>query len=572
MIQSSRWLLRLQWRIIPVFPAVLITLLYIPAEAAKKSKSKQPAPVIRFIVIDPKDVFDPNVPGEGKWPFTWANALHIRTKDPVIRRELLVKPGDRADRDLLDESERILRAMTFIKDARIRTVPVGDGRVDLIVETHDTWTTQPQANFGSEGGRNEFDMGFLEENFLGYGKAVSYFYKDHPEGVSRQYAYSDPQLLNTRGKLTTQFDDTPTGTQQHVTLERPFYSLETKWAGGATWHHTDEVQKVITNGAESNAFGRDHHDADAFIGRRLNRDPLSAHRLSLHYQYFSDYFTRELNTVAGTLPPNKTITGPSLRWDWVQSNFIKETFVDRAERVEDINLGHQVILSAGYSGKRFGATEEAIPLTFADSFGLGKEGQGFFLGSYGMTGRMNTYAPGQDGGKLKNTLYFMNANYYKHLPTEFPFTGVVHMESAYAQDIDLENQLVLGGENGLRGFEADAFTGNKSILMNVEGRAFYPHEVLHLAYLGGAAFVDAGQVQPQGRPYSFKDVRASIGVGLRIALTRSTEGSVYRFDVAYALGPIQQDKRIVFSIAAGQGFNRAANAYAKFPGLPIKTD
>jgi outer membrane protein assembly factor BamA len=573
MTQSSRCLFRLQWRIILVLPAVLVALLCIPAEPAKKSRARQTAPVIRFIIIDPKDVFDPNVPGEGQFPFTWANALHIRTKDHVVRRELLVKPGDRANPDLLEESERILRALTFIKDARIKTVPVGDGRVDVLVETHDTWTTQPQANFGSEGGENEFEMGFLEENLLGYGKSISYFYKDHPEGISRQYSYSDPQLFRTRTKFTSQFDDTPTGTQQHLGIERPFYSLETKWAGGGVWHHTDEDQQIIENGVQTNTFGRDHHDADVFVGRRLNRDPLSVHRLSLHYTYFSDFFTRELETATTEeLPENKTITGPSLRWDWVQSNFIKETFIDRAERVEDFNLGHQVILAAGYSGQQFGATEEAVPITFADSFGMGKEGRGFFLGSYGMTGRMSTYGISNEGGKLQNTLYFLNANYYKHLPTEFPFTGVLHFESAYVQNIDEENQLELGGDNGLRGFEAHAFTGNKSLLMNIEGRAYYPHEIFHLAYIGGAAFVDAGQVQPPGSPYTWKDVHASIGVGFRIALTRSTEGSVYRFDVAYALGPIQQDNRIVFSIAAGQGFKKAGNSYEKFPGVPVKSD
>jgi hemolysin activation/secretion protein len=145
------------------------------------------------------------------------------------------------------------------------------------------------------------------------------------------------------------------------------------------------------------------------------------------------------------------------------------------------------------------------------------------------------------------------------------------MESAYVRQMDRENQLELGGDTGLRGFKATSFTGNKSVLVNVEGRAYYPHEVLHLAYIGGAMFVDAGQVQPPNQSFTTKDARASVGVGLRIALTRSTEGGVYRFDVAYALGPVNDD-RIVFSISSGQGFNRNANTFAKFPGLPISKD
>lgn len=538
------------------------------AFAAKKSRPNSSAPVVRNIYINAKNVFDPSIPGEDHWPYTWANALHIRTREHVIRREMLIKPGERAYPDVLEESERVLRALEFIKDARIRSVPVGEGKVDLYVETGDTWTTQPEMDFGHEGEENRFAAGFTEENLLGLGKGASYFYKDDPDGVSHQYLYKDPQLFGTRARMTTVFDDTPTGTKERVEIAQPFYSLLTKTAGGGGWNHNIGQQSVITNGVETNRYNRNHHDADLFVGRLLNRNPYNVHRLTLHYSYVTDRFKEDVRTLPGTLPSDRTITGPSIGWEWIQSNYVKETFIDRAERVEDFNLGHQAGISGGFAGKDMGSTSEVVPITVYHSFGFGQEGQQLSLTSYGMTGRYNTYAPGQTGGTLNNTLYFFNFNHYRHIPTEFPFTGVFHVESAYAQNIDTENQLILGGTNGLRGFKANSFTGNKTVLVNLEGRAFYPHEVLHLAYLGGAFFVDAGQSQPSGRPYNSKDIRASVGLGLRIALTRSSAGSVYRFDVAYALGQIQQDHRIVFSVAAGQGFKRSANSYDGFPGQP----
>jgi outer membrane protein assembly factor BamA len=550
----------------------LIVLAFALSPAGVVEAKKSNAPLIRFIIIHPKNVFDPNVPGEDRWPYTWANFLHITTRDSVVRRALLVKPGEPADKDLLDESERLLRTLSFIKDARIRTYPVGDGRVDVVVETHDTWTTEPQINFGSEGNESHFSAGILEENVLGYGKNASYFYRENPDGTSREYAYGDPQLFGSRVQLNTLIDDTPTGNQHHVNLTQPFYSLTTNWAAGLDWSHVRGLQQVVENGADTTAYDRDHNEVDTFVGVRLNRNPSSVHRLSLHYTYFSDYFRSNANTLPGTLPINKSITGPQAQWNWVESRFIKETFVDKAERVEDINLGHQLQLEGGYASKVLGSNHNTVPFSFSDQFGFGKEGERFVLTSFGVVGRYATYEADQTGGRVNNTLYFLNGNYYNHLPTEFPFTFVVHGETAYAQNIDQENQLQLGGDTGLRGFEVRSFTGNKSSLVNVEGRAFYPHELLHIAYMGGAAFIDAGEVQPQGLPYSFKDVHANVGVGFRVALTRSTSGQVYRFDVAYAIGPIQQDKRIIFSIAAGQGFHRAANTYNGFPGLPITQD
>src|SRR5262249_25077402 len=96
----------------------------------------------------------------------------------------------------------------------------------------------------------------------------------------------------------------------------------------------------------------------------------------------------------------------------------------------------------------------------------------------------------------------------------------------------------------------------------------YPYEVLHLAYLGGAVFFDAGQAQPEGLGFNRKDFHANVGIGLRVALTRSTEGTVYRIDLARALGPTQGADRWILSISSGVGFKRTGNTYQKFADVP----
>ena len=60
-----------------------------------------------------------------------------------------------------------------------------------------------------------------------------------------------------------------------------------------------------------------------------------------------------------------------------------------------------------------------------------------------------------------------------------------------------DNVLAIGGDSGLRGFKTNAFTGNKSVLLNLESRCYYPDEVLHLAYIGGAVFIDADDLRTQ---------------------------------------------------------------------------
>jgi hypothetical protein len=340
--------------------------------------------------------------------------------------------------------------------------------------------------------------------------------------------------------------------------------VETRAAGGFAFDHERNVRKVFLGGAEISRYEEDRLNLDPFVGIRLNDDVLNVQRLTARYRYTEDFFLPDARTAPGTLPANKTLSGPHLQWSLEQSDFIKETFVDRAERIEDINLGHQLNAGIGFSGRMLGATENSLPLTLSDAFGFGGDGPWFGLTSFGAQGRYSLYRTGQHGGRLLNNLYFMNISLYRHWLPEFPLTGVAHVEAAYLQNPDTDNVLSLGGDTGLRGFKVNAFTGNKGLLLNVENRFFFPYEVFRLAYLGGAVFFDAGQAQPAGMGFRTRDFHANIGVGMRIGLTRSTEGTVYRIDVAYALGPIGDDDRVIVSITSGQGFKRRGNAYGSF--------
>src|SRR5258706_16085721 len=83
------------------------------AHAAKK-------PIISKIIIRGTDVFDfETKPNINKFPYSWINLLDIQTKEYVLRQELLFKVGDPVDEFRLRETERNLRALSFIRAARI---------------------------------------------------------------------------------------------------------------------------------------------------------------------------------------------------------------------------------------------------------------------------------------------------------------------------------------------------------------------------------------------------------------------------------------------------------------------
>lgn len=510
--------------------------------------------------VEVTDIFDVREKAESAWPYRAVNFLHIRTRDQIIRRELLLRRDQTTTRALLAESERNLRALPFIKSARIEPVPVGPNTADLRVFVQDSWTTQPQVNFGSEGGESSMSAGIEEENFLGLGKTLSVFYRDENFEKQGEIGYKDRQLFGTRWRLDTTLKTMTTGNGQNVSLLHPFYSVTTRYSYGVSIDRFRQLQRIFQGGVETSRYDQHHRAHQLRFGIRLNRNPLTANRLQIDWKHSEDDYVAQPQTAPGTLPEQKIVNGPLLTWSREPTDFIKESFIEKAGRVEDFNLGHQIKTNSGFSGRALGATEDSIPLGFTHEFGLEQGPRVFQLFSYGINGRY-TMPPNQvHGGRMRDTLYYATGNAYVSGGKEWPRVHTFHAEGAWQQNPDISNEIELGGNTGLRGFKNRSFTGNKSILMNWESRVFYPDEVLRVVYLGGAIFADMGQAQPEGQGFRYQDFHANVGLGLRFGLSRSSAGNIYRFDVAYALGPVPGDgSRVIVSISTGPGFKRGIN-------------
>jgi len=141
---------------------------------------------VRDVYVDVRNIFDPTVPGENFWLFRLANVLHIETRAAVIRRELLMRPGDQTDTEQIEESERNLRALPFIKDATITPQPMRTVPSICTSKTQDSWTTQPQFNVASEGGQSTYSAGF-EEITSWIRERFFVFYKKTVDGVTHQW-------------------------------------------------------------------------------------------------------------------------------------------------------------------------------------------------------------------------------------------------------------------------------------------------------------------------------------------------------------------------------------------------
>jgi len=206
------------------------------------------------------------------WP-NFANWVHVKTRDFVVRQELLVDQGQVWDEARVEESMRNLRELFILAVAR--AVPCrsrSPGKVVLLVVTKDLWSLRINMAFSQVGTvLQSFEAFPTEHNFLGRNKRLGLHYRvrqlDWSEGKIRNdlllgQLYVDPRVWGSRIQLTEQLDlimprDVPCagaigardlvwcrggggvdGGYGLVRVRRPLFSLGTRW-GFDAWTEVD---------------------------------------------------------------------------------------------------------------------------------------------------------------------------------------------------------------------------------------------------------------------------------------------------------------------------------------------
>jgi outer membrane protein assembly factor BamA len=521
------------------------------------------APIVAEIQAgDRLNVFDPAAPGEDWWPFRIANKIHSVTREEVIRRELLLKPGDPWDELKALESERNLRALGSFRYVEVRGRELPDGRIAVRARSQDSWTTIPNLSLGTEGGEHFFSYGLQENNLLGRNKAVSFLHSQKGPNVRNDLRYTDPRLLGSRLRLSTMLAKTHHGESAGADLARPFYALDTPVAYGLGWTHFYDENTIYRDGESYSRSLERKGTAMASVGRRLGSGGSLVQRLEAGWLYTRSRFESEEGTLPGTLPVNRELSGPTLGYSWTQPRYLKETYIDRMERVEDYNLGNDLRFMGGYAGRRLSSDRDRWLFNITDQQGLNLGEGRFALAQVGAAGRVA-------GGDWENALLFTNLDLFWKSGRPFLNTWVAHLEGATVRRMDRENQVSLGGDTGLRGYANNAFLGAKAVLFNVENRFFFPGEHLHLVRLGGAVFFDTGAAAPEGAGLSLRSFKSDVGAGLRLASTRSRSGGVVRIDLAYALDRGPGPSRWVLSVRGGQAFSIFNSATRRLRRPPV---
>ncbi len=492
-----------------------------------------------------------------------SNSLHAATRPHVLEREFLFRDGDPFRPDLLAETERNLRGLGFLAEAKVAAVDTSaDGRVAVVVSTRESWTLETDVTFSLDaGGSSRWTAQLSDRNFLGRGVTAG-------AGLGRDLSsdywnlwYRQRRLAGSELTLGLDYAKRAEGHLRQVDLSRPFYALDDATGVEArAWSSRWRNRYYLSNGGPAGVdparaaslfaevpyedvgwqFGLQRRLGDEGRGRvwrlgvgvrvqeRRFQPDERAHELSdgrtVDLDFLADpdvSYQREQGT---TVFPHLWLRTVSRRWATAR-------YVLRYGGLEDLELGWDVDLRLGPAGGSFGSTtgdgrqrwrfetllQRWLPL-----------GPGYALVLGTAEGDLGSPA-------VRNHRWNIVAGWLTRSgPEATPWLTRLFAEAAAGEHLTGSRPFLLGSERGLRTLPVDGMAGDRLVRANLElGRATRL-QPLGVFRVGVAAFCGVGSAWWADEARSAGDLRREAGVGLRFGPVRSANVETARLDLAWS--------------------------------------
>ena len=503
--------------------------------------------VIGAVRIFNRDIFDTDDPKEDYRIFRWVNTLHIQTREGVIERALLFKSGEPLVARLIEESERVLRSTRYLFDVNLRVAAWHDGVVDIDVETRDTWTLDPGISAGRSGGANSSGINLREYNLLGTGIALSLAHSSNVDRSGNEFQISNDRAFGTWTALRYSHASNSDGQRQAASVARPFYALDTPWAAGVSASNDDRIESVYNAGNVVSQYRHLQRLAEVYGGLSQGRVDGWVQRWSLGVSRQDNAYAIEPGLAApALLPPDDHLVAPFVRYELIEERFEKLQNRNQIGRSEIFALGLSSTAQLGRAFTGLGSSRDAWLYSGTVSKGFEPLPEHTLLASATLAGQYS-------GGQVRRQRFGGQVQYY--LPQNPHWLFYAAASGDRLTNPDPTDSLLLGGDNGLRGYPLRYQSGTRRMLFTLEERAYTDVYAWRLFRVGGAAFLDTGRawggdnintVQPGWL--------ANAGVGLRIFSVRAAFSNVLHLDLAFPLDPATNVKKMQFLVKTKASF------------------
>jgi hypothetical protein len=474
--------------------------------------------IIRNIEIKTLDPFGYSDTDSTKVPKKFidkaGNSLHVKTKRFAIKNLLLIKKNAPLDSLLMKESERIIRSQRFTRSVSSEMKLVAQDSVDVLITILDSWSLAPDVSPTTT--KTKFYL--RERNIFGLGHELANSYTKSL--TNKQFGYSfnyfvptiKNSFISTRLKYEIDFDR---NYDKSVTIERPFFSAYTRWAGGIQFgQNLSKLNALDANQAQSIQNSKFNYQ-DYWLGRsfQLNKGNSEFNRTTnfiTSARYFNKNYSDTPFINADSLNIYNVEKLYLITLGITSRKFTQEKYVFDFNVVEDVASGFVYSVTTGYQKKyneyKFYAGGK---MTLGRFYKFGYLSTNLEFGTFLDLGKTN-----QTATSLQ-LIYFTNLQEYgkwkfRHFIKPQLIVGNNRLNSNY-------DRLTLNeGQNGIEGFSSTTLFGTKKLLMTIQSQGYSPWRFLGFR-LNPYLSYTAGMLGQKNSGFSDSKLYSKISMGLIIS-------------------------------------------------------
>lgn len=501
-----------------------------------------------------------------------------KTKKNIILRELLFKMDDvfiEADRK---ESERILRQKPYIGAAKIESEWNEDLQgVVIHVSVTEFFSLTGAFDPGINNQTGYFLLQMKETNLFGSGQGSQIRYERISEVGENTRGFVTmkhriPRLFDSHLNFDGQYIQDRDGDSWSVLLERPQYSLKSRWS--ARFGISELINQVrwYEHGMRTDTFEETRNKASGNIQRYFG-DRHHQNYLGFWFDSFrTNYQPIESLSQSSASPLNQDIKRIGISLGRRNIGFKQTRFLRTMGGDEDFITGSIYNLSVGYSSPLYGSEKTETYTSVVFNSGWERMNRLFATGLIG-------FATGFTD-QIEHSNIISHCTFY--IRDVFNTGDIYRVDKGFRQNglIDLhqtivfqfksemeygrqgESQVLLGADNGLRGYAFREFSGEKMMLLSVESRTlcggsifesinngltkfatfiakpFVKNRTIDLGLIMSlTSFIDFGYIWDTDNPFNGQDVKRGVGFGLRGSFAKVSDAGIFRFEIAFPLDP-----------------------------------
>jgi len=442
------------------------------------------------------------------------NALHIDTREFIVRNMLLFREGDKADGFKLAHSERYIRSVRYINDVRIIAVPVSDSEADVTVMVQDAfpYSASFSTNFLSNGNFSVTNRNIVGAGFDGQAGVYMDTRKDGLMGYSAMLRSSN--IRRTFTTFQAEYLDRFENQRYGFGLQRDFYSPTTKYAGHLMFQDT-RAQTLYYSFAIENrqptSVSIKYNLWDTWLGRSFEmKDKSSSDKqrknftVSLRSQRLEFTDRPEYSENLFYRFQSRTTYLASLSLS--QQMFYKTSMMYNFGRTEDIPYGGIITITGGQE-----MNEKHTRTYFGVDYATG-----YFIPDFGYM--MTAFAFGTFfRNKAEQGMIDVQMKYITNLTAIGNFRMRTYISGRYTGQLfdQLEDRLM----TDIPGIRNNTALGRHRLSVSIEQCLFTPLNIYDFRFVV-YAFAHVSWLDDYRQPFSLNNIYSSFGLGLRIRNNR----------------------------------------------------